>query len=159
MAVIRLEHETFIAANVGSVFAYVADLRNETDWQEDIEALIAVSEGVLCQGFRFVEIRRTWGLRFRWEFEITNLVAEREIEIASVGARCPYRGDRIFMAMVEGTQVTERGELWLPYVPQLFAPLIGLLARRAVRRAYTRLKAIVEKRIRADVALSPAERP
>lgn len=154
MAVIRLEHETFIAADVGSVFAYVADLKNETDWQEDIEALIAVSEGSLCQGFRFIEIRRTYGLRLRWEFEVINLVPDRRIQIASVGAQYPYRGDRIFAATAGGTQVTERGELLLPHVPQLFAPLIGLLSRRALRHAYTRLATIVEKRVRAEVALA-----
>lgn len=152
MAVILLVHDTFIAADGGSVFAYVADLKNETTWQADIKALTFVSEGPLSLGSRFVETRRTCGVKFRWEFEITKLVPGREIQIASVEARCPYRGGRIFTTMPGGTRVTERGELWLPYLPQLFSPLVVLLSHRALRRAYARLKEIIEKQVRVDAA-------
>ncbi|TIS88414.1 SRPBCC family protein [Mesorhizobium sp.] len=155
MAVILLVHDTFIAADSGSVFTYVADLKNETIWQEDINALTFVSEGPLSLGSRFVETRRTCGVKFRWEFEITNLVPGREIQIDSVEARCHYRGGRSFTAMPGGTRVTEYGELYLPYVPQLLSRLVALLSRRSLRRAYARLKEIIENQIRADAALPP----
>ncbi|EPC02336.1 hypothetical protein L861_14970 [Litchfieldella anticariensis FP35 = DSM 16096] len=139
-----MKHTTVIAAAPDVVFAYVADLRNERRWQPDIKALIPVTEGTFSRGSRFIEVRHSFGIRFRWEFEITNLNPGKGIHVISHGGRCPYHGSRIFSAVPGGTCVIEQGELQLPGVPQCSSPLITWLSQRSIRNAYARLKTLLE---------------
>lgn len=140
----HVEHSVTIARPIAEVFAFVTDLRNETRWQPEIEAVRV--EGPLRAGAIFHETRVSLGRRFDWEFRVTRFEPPHLISIETVAGSFPYRGSRRFEAVEGGTRVIESGELILPRPLRVFDGVGARLSRRPLREAYARLRALLEPR-------------
>ena len=139
----QIKHSVVIHRPLAEVFAFVANLENETQWQPEIQSVTL--EGPLQTGSTFREVRITWGQRYDWHFRITAFDPPQRITIATITGTLPYRGSRIFTAVPGGTQVTEEGELQTRGWLRLIDPLLGWLARKPLATAYNNLKVLLEK--------------
>ncbi|MEM7125341.1 MAG: SRPBCC family protein [Chloroflexota bacterium] len=138
----KVKHTIIINRPIDQVFAFVTDLQNETRWQPEIKSVTL--EGPLQIGSTFREARVTFGRTFDWHFRITELDPPNRITIDTISGTARYRGSRIFEAMADGTKVTEVGELEMPRLFRVFDPLLSQLSQWPLRRAYSRLKRLIE---------------
>lgn len=138
----KVRHSTIIRRPVGEVFAFVTSLENETTWQPEIEAVHL--DGPIEVGATFTEIRRSFGRRFEWLFEITAYERDRRICIRTLSGAMPYEGCRCFEPVAEGTLVIEEGELAVPWLIRPLDPIFSRLSRRPLTLAYGNLKRILE---------------
>ena len=138
----KVKHTVFIQRPVEEVFAFVANLANETRWQPEIQSVTL--EGPLQEGSTFREVRTTWGRRYEWHFRITEFAPPHCITIATISGTLPYQGSRIFTAVPGGTQVTEEGELQTRGWLRLLDPFLERLARRPLAVAYQNLTHLLE---------------
>lgn len=138
----KVKHSIIINCPIDEVFAFVTDLHNETRWQPEIKSVTL--EGPLQTGSSFREIRVTFGRTYDWHFRITEFDPPHRITIDTINGTARYRGSRIFEVVEGGTKVTEIGELETPRFLYMFNPLFSQLSQRPLRRAYCRLKRLLE---------------
>lgn len=139
----KVKHTLIIQRPLDEVFAFVANLENETRWQPEIQSVTL--EGPLQQGSTFREVRTTWGRHYEWHFRITEFDPPHRITIATITGTMPYQGSRLFTAVPGGTQVTEAGELQTSGWLRLFDPLLARLAYKPLATAYHNLKKLLEE--------------
>lgn len=140
--VMKVKHAIIINRPIDQVFAFVTNLHNETRWQPEIQSVTL--EGPLQSGSTFREVRVTFGRTYDWYFRITEFDPPHCITIDTISGTARYRGSRIFEAVAGGTKVTEIGELELPRLLRVLNPLLSRLSQWPLRRAYGRLKRIIE---------------
>jgi uncharacterized membrane protein len=142
----RIEYSIIIHRPVDEVFTFATDLQNERQWQPEIESLELPPEKPLRVGSVFTEVRRTFGRRYTWRFQVTAFEPGKIFRIESVAGTMPYKGSRLFEAVPEGTRLTEVGELQTSGIFKLFDPLMVRLATKSQDIAFHRLKALLEAR-------------
>jgi uncharacterized membrane protein len=139
----KINYSIVIHRPVDEVFAFVTDLRNERQWQPEIEAVHLPAEP-LQTGSEFEEERRTFGRRYTWRFRVTVLTPNREFSIATVRGTPVYTGSRLFEAVPGGTKLSEIGEVETRGLMKLFDPLFARLAQKPQNDAFHRLKRLLE---------------
>ncbi len=140
----KVAHSIVIQRPVEEVYAFIVKLENERRWQPEIESIQLDQPGPLAVGSRFREARRTFGRRYEWYFEVTELEPNRVFTIRSLTGNPPYQGSRLFEAVPGGTRVTESGELQSSGLLKLLDPLFERLSRKPLAEAYGRLKGLLE---------------
>jgi uncharacterized membrane protein len=140
----HIEHCIVIGRPVDEVFAFVTNLDNERRWQPEIESIRLLTPAPFRVGSEFEEVRRSLGRQFHWRFRVTALEPARTFAIASIGGAPVYQGSRRFEPVPAGTRLTETGDLETRGALRLLDPLLTWLALRSQRRAFARLKALIE---------------
>jgi uncharacterized membrane protein len=140
----KVAHSIVIQRPVAEVYAFIVNLANERRWQPEIESVQLDKPGPLTVGSRFREARRTFGRRYEWYFEVTELEPNHTFTIRSLTGQPPYQGSRRFEAVPGGTRLTESGELQTRGLLKLLDPLFERLSRKPLAEAYARLKALLE---------------
>jgi uncharacterized membrane protein len=141
----KVQHSVVINRPPEQVFTFVTNLaENERRWQPEIELIEFTSTGPMAVGTRFREVRRTFGWRYEWHFEVTQFEPNKIFCIQSLSGTIPYRGCRLVESVRGGTKVTEQGELQTRGLLKLLDPLMARLSRKPLKLAYDKLKTLLE---------------
>lgn len=168
LATLRTRHEAVVPGRAPDVFAYVADVTNDLDWQPDIREVVVTSRGAaassgagdgsdpspsasIAPGATFREVRVTAGRRLEWDMVVTALEPPRRIAIESVRGAIPYRGTRAFSAAPDGaagiagpaTRIVEASEARLPLWLWPAKGRVRRASEQAVAAAYARLGRVI----------------
>jgi uncharacterized membrane protein len=141
----RVSNSVLIRRPVEQVFAYVTDLSNELRWQPEIKEVRITSPGPLGKGTTFIEVRRSFGIKWVWYLEVDEYEPPFRLCIRTLKGTLPYSGCRQFESVPGGTLVTETGELKMPGPLRLFDGLFARLSQRPLAVAYGNLKALLEQ--------------
>jgi uncharacterized membrane protein len=140
----KIQHSIIINRPLEQVFAFVTNLENEMHWQPEIESIQFTSDGPMGVGTTFQEVRRTFGRRYEWHFEVTEFELNKIFCIRTLSGTIPYQGCRLFEPAPGGAKVTERGELQTPGLLKLLDPLMARLSQKPLAEAYNNLKSLLE---------------
>ncbi|HXW00435.1 MAG TPA: SRPBCC family protein [Anaerolineae bacterium] len=140
----KIQHSVIINRPLEQVFAFVTNLENEMRWQPEIVSIQFTSDGPMGVGTTFQEVRRTFGRRYDWHFEVTEFELNKIFCIRTLSGTIHYQGCRLFEPISGGTKVTESGELQTPGLLKFFDPLLARLSQKPLAEAYNNLKFILE---------------
>ncbi len=128
------------------VFAYLADMANNPDWQRGQERCTWTSDPPLRLGSTYDQEARFLGRAIVSSFEVVELEPGRRIRITSTGGTMPIDVTRTVEPLDGGrcrVGAEVRGEAPMPM--RLLGPLLDRLVRRSVEGDYRRLKERLER--------------
>lgn len=138
---------TEIERPADEVFAYLADMANNPEWQQGQQRCTWTSEPPLALGSTYDQEARFLGRTITSSFEVTEFEPGRRIRIVSTGGTMPIDVTRTVEPQGEqrcrvGAEV--RGEP--PALMRLLGSLLDRLVTRSVEADYRRLKERLERR-------------
>jgi len=144
--------EIVIERDIEDVFDFVADERNEPQFNPRMSRVELVTPEPIGPGSQFVAESRMMGRAFDVTVEYT--VFERPRTLGSRSSSTPrgrkrrpllIEGSLTFEAVPEGTQMRWRWQVETPGALRLMAPLLAWMGRRQERRVWTALKQLLEQ--------------
>ena len=145
MSAIEVLAEVSIARPAGEVFAYIADMSRNTEWQKGMQECRWTSEPPLRLGSTYDQVAAFLGKEIVSSFEVTEFVDGERIRIESTGGSMPLDITRSVQATGEGScSVSARVCGDAAGVFSIAAPLMKAMVGRSVRADYQRLKRQIE---------------
>lgn len=129
---------------VDEVFALLADMSRNPEWQQGMVSCTWTSEPPIAVGSTYDQVASFMGKEILTSFAVTEYEAPHRIRIESVVSTFPLDITRTVEPRGDGARVQGviRGEPG--GVMKLLAPLMKLQAQRSIRADYQRLKALLE---------------
>lgn len=123
------------------VFAYIADMANNPEWQRGQQSCEWTSEPPLRVGSTYDQAASFLGKTIRSSFEVTELDPGRLIRIVSTAGTMPIDVTRTVEAIDDHRcTATARVQGTAPLPMRLLGPLLDRLVHRSVRGDYDRLR-------------------
>lgn len=143
-ALMRLEHEIFIGLPVESVFEFISDSSNVTQWKKGLVAVRRKTSGPVGVGTIDTHISEFLGQRSEVDHEITTYEPDRLVKFRTLNAPFPSQGYFSFERHGEGTKVTIVSEAEPAGIYRFVAPLVRWIAMRQLVRDGAILKSVLE---------------
>jgi uncharacterized membrane protein len=135
---------TDIGRPADEVFAFLADMENNTTWQKGMQSCRWTSDPPLRLGSTYDQVAAFLGKEMVTSFEVTEFVDPERIRIESRESTMPLDITRT----VEAVGMTSVVEAHVQGEPQGFmrvlGPLLDLMVKRSVTADYRRLKEHLE---------------
>ncbi|GJM38120.1 MAG: hypothetical protein DHS20C19_14870 [Acidimicrobiales bacterium] len=141
---VEMRSEIEIDRPVEQVFAVVADMSRNPEWQTGMVSCTWTTEPPILVGSTYDQVASFMGKEIRTSFAVTEYEAPSRIRIESTVSTFPLDITRIVEPHGDGSRVVAviRGEPG--GLMKLFAPLMNIQARRSIRADYERLKELLE---------------
>lgn len=137
---------TEIRRPAATVFAYIADMANNPQWQRGQTSCQWTSEPPLQVGSTYDQVASFLGKTIRSSFEVTEFEPGHRIRIVSTAGTMPIDVTRTVEAIGDGRcTVTARVQGTAPLPMRLLGPLLDRLVERSVRGDYGRLRDRLER--------------
>lgn len=148
----EIEYSVTINRPISEVFRYVADVKNNTLWQDDVIAS-QLSDKSMRVGLMFTESRkwRVWTWRMDLNADVLEYQPNKTIEFKGILGRFPVRKRYEFSSSAGTTTLKQTlsirtGCIFLP-----FNPLISNGVNRRTKRTMNQLKQVLEAKSDAPV--------
>jgi uncharacterized membrane protein len=130
----------------GVVWEYMENAEHNPEWLQNMQTASWTTEPPIRVGSRYDQVARFLGKEVRTSFEVTRLEAGRRITISSLpGSSFPLTITRELEPLGdEACRVAETAEGDAGGFYRLAEPLMRPLVRRNIKRAYERLKRLLE---------------
>lgn len=140
----EIRSEIDIDRPVEQVFAVVADMSRNPEWQTGMVSCTWTTEPPILVGSTYDQVASFMGREILTTFEVTEFDAPSRIRIESIVSTFPLDITRTVEPRGDGSRVVAvvRGEPG--GLMKLFAPLMAFQARRSIRADYQRLKELLE---------------
>ncbi|MDW3221243.1 MAG: SRPBCC family protein [Acidimicrobiales bacterium] len=140
----EIRSEIDIDRPVEQVFAVVADMSRNPEWQTGMVSCSWTTEPPILVGSTYDQVASFMGREILTTFEVTEFDAPSRIRIESIVSTFPLDITRTVEPRGDGSRVVAvvRGEPG--GLMKLFAPLMTFQARRSIRADYQRLKELLE---------------
>lgn len=143
-AMVEMRSEVEIARPPDVVFAMIADMARNTEWQNGMVSCDWTSDPPHGFGSTYEQVASFMGKKILTTFEVTEYETPTRIRIQSVVSTFPLEITRTVEATASGSRVTavvkgEPGGLM-----KLFAPLMNRQAQSSIDADYQRLVALLE---------------
>ena len=139
---------TSISESPETVFAFLADVANMTQWYEAVEQVALLPPNTrVGKGSRFQLIRSLPGGRAVNVVEVTEYEPDRRLTLESRGGPTPFRYAYTLDAVEDGTALTLDGRIsadGLPSPVEHLGPLATRLFARGMQRNLRTLKHLLE---------------
>ncbi len=142
----RADMSVVINCPAPDIFAYMTDVVNGTEWQEDLVEAQQTSTGPMGVGTTIREVRQFMGRRLESVFKITEHEPGRKLSFESTSGPLPLRGHYDLEPVAAGTKVIMVVEAELTGVFKMTEPLVVHSAKRQLDTNLTKLKALLERR-------------
>ena len=142
----RAEASVEINCPVHTVFAYLTDIDQGTQWQAELIEAQQTSTGPVGVGTTIREVRRFMGRQMESVFKITEHEPDRRLYFESTSGPLPMRGHYNIEPLDEGARVTVVVEAELTGVFRMTEPLVVHSAKRQLDTDLAKLKALLEAR-------------
>lgn len=141
---VEMRAEVDIARPPEVVFAVIADMARNVEWQKGMVSCDWTSAPPHGAGSTYEQVASFMGKKILTTFEVTEFEAPRHIRIESIVSTFPLDITRTVEATPGGSRVAavvkgEPGGLM-----KLFAPLMNRQAQRSITADYQRLVALLE---------------
>lgn len=127
------------------VWAFIADMSNNPQWQKGMQSCEWTSDPPLRLGSTYDQRAKFLGREIVSSFEVTEFVEGEHIRIVTTGGTMPIDVTRSVEPVTDNVSLVEaivRGDPSGPF--RFAAPIMKPLVRRSVQQDYKRLKALLE---------------
>jgi len=142
----RIERSVEIVRTPEEVFAFVADLRNDTRWNSAIDEVQQTSDGPLDVGTTFLTAAHFLGRRFETPEEVTEYEPDRKLSTEVSSGPLWFTGSRIVEGVAGGTRLTLTVEGHSGGFFGIAEPIFARLAARRLEPELAKLKDLLEAR-------------
>jgi uncharacterized membrane protein len=143
----EIKHTVTINRPVGEIFRFVADFRNDPQWQGDV-AEVHQTEGNTRIGTMLTETRttRAWSWRMDLNADVIDYQPNKLIEMKGVIGRFPSVVRYEFAFSRGTTEFTQHLNIRLGFLYAIFSPFVTRAMNRRTRQSMEKLKAMMEER-------------
>ena len=141
---ISIEHSVVINRPVHEVFAFIADVENNSLWQQGVletRMTSQVPEGVGSTG---IEVRQFMGRRMELSFEVTEYEENVKFGFKITSGPMPMAGTETFESVDGGTRVNLSFQGEAGGMLGLAEPMVAGMVRNLVEADCRNLKALLE---------------
>ncbi len=142
----KIEHSVVIKRPLEEVEAYLTDISNDSEWQEDVQESVIATDGPVGEGTSGYEVRSVMGFSMRTEWIVTGYHPGKSYSFSSKKSMVPYEGTVEFSVESGGTRVTYRFSLNPEGFLGFLDSLISLAFAPRFRRNLEYLKTLLESR-------------
>ena len=152
----QVEYTITINRPVGEVFRFVADFRNDPQWQKDVVE-VHQSDGSTRIGSMITETRnsRVWTWRLDLNADIVDYQPNKLIEFKGVIGQFPVLGRYEFSFSRGTTQFTQSYNIRMGFLYSLFSPFVRRAVLRRTKNSMDALKQMLEARGSSGVSPIP----
>ena len=141
---ISVEHSVVINRPLHEVFAFIANVENNHQWQQGVLETRITSQVPAGVGSTGIEVRQLMGRRMELNFEVTEYEENAKFSFKITSGPMPIAGTETFKSIEGGTRVTltfqgETGGMF-----SLAEPIMAGMVRNLVEADCRNLKALLE---------------
>ena len=142
---VKAEFVTEIARPVGEVFAYLADVENETQWQPDLVEARLTSPGPVAVGAQGRDVRKFMGREVVTTWEVTEFEPDQRMTFKVITGPMPFSGSLVFEPDGNGTRLVYLVQAETSGISKLFDPLVSRVVSGQGRKQMAALKRVLEE--------------
>ncbi|ASQ91373.1 cyclase [Prosthecochloris sp. GSB1] len=142
----HITHSVTIRKPPAEVEAYLIDIANDSEWQEDVIESAVTTQSGIGEGTAGYEVRSVMGFPLRTEWLVTRHIPGKSYTFESTASVIPYEGTVEFTPADEGTRVTYAFTMKPEGALAFLDPLIGIAFGPRFRQNLERLVTILENR-------------
>jgi uncharacterized membrane protein len=153
-----IEHSVTINRPIGEVFRFIADFRNDPQWQPDVKA-VHLSETPPRVGVMVTQTRNTFLFSWRLDLnaDIVTYNLNKSIELKGVLGQFPVNMTYTIESSRGTTQVKQSYDVRMGFLFGLFAPMLSGVMRRRTRATLEKLKTLLESRAEQAPSADPRQ--
>lgn len=140
---IKVEHSLVIDRPVDEVFAFVANVEDNAQWQSGVLEVRKTSQGPLGVGTTGIEVRKVMGRRIEITFTVTEYEENRKFSFKTTSGPISFEGTETFESVAGGTRVNMAFHFETGFF-RLAQPIVGRMARRFIEDDCRNLKDLLE---------------
>ena len=140
----HIQHSVIIGKPLGEVEAYLTDISNNREWQEDVPESAMITDGTIGKGTKGYEVRSIMNFSFRTEWEVTEYTPGKSFSFASTSSVAPYEGTFELESVENSTKVTFLFTIRTSGFNALFDPVMKSVFAPRFRSNLERLVTILE---------------
>ncbi len=129
---------------VAEVFAVIADMSRNPEWQKGMRSCTWTTEPPLRVGSTYDQVASFMGKKIVTTFEVTEFEPPSRIRIESVVSTFPLDITRTVEPTATGSRVTAHVKGEPGGLMRLFNPIMKIQVQRSIDGDYRRLKALLE---------------
>ena len=141
---IKVEHSVVIDRPVEEVFAFVAAMENEPQWQSGVDEVHSTSEGPMGVGSTWFEVMRILGRRIETHYVVTEYEPNRKLSMKSTSGPVSMEGSMTFESAGGGTRMDITGQGDAKGFFKLAEPVLGRIINRQFEADLGNLKDLLE---------------
>ncbi len=141
----QIEYSIVIARPLQHVEAYLTDISNDSEWQEDVFESVITTGGPVGEGTAGYEVRNVMGFPMRTEWVVTSYLPGRSYTFRSTMSMIPYEGTVEFSDDAGATRVTYRFTMMPQGLMTILDPVISLVFTPRFSQNLDRLRTILEE--------------
>jgi len=141
----QIEHSVVIKRPLEDVEAYLTDISNDSEWQEDVVESAITTAGPIGQGTSGYEVRSIMGVPMRTEWIVTGYHPGKSYTFGSRKSMIPYEGTVEFASEAGGTRVNYRFTMRPGGLLALLDPLIAIAFTSRFRQNLENLPLLLER--------------
>ncbi|ACF47321.1 cyclase/dehydrase [Prosthecochloris aestuarii DSM 271] len=142
----QIEHSIVIKRPLAEVEAYLTDISNDSQWQEDVFESAITTTGPIGEGTAGYEIRNIMGFPMRTEWVITGYLPGKSYTFTSTQSMVPYEGTVEFSAVPGGTSVTYRFTMIPQGLMAILDPVVSLVFTPRFMQNLEALRILLEEK-------------
>lgn len=140
-----IQHSVIIEKPLEEVEAYLTDISNNHQWQEDVLEAGVLTDGAIGKGTKAYEVRSIMNFSLRSEWEVTEYHPGRSFSFTSTSSVAPYEGTFDLEAVDKSTKVTFSFTIFHSGFNALFDPFMNGIFSPRFRKNLENLMTILEK--------------
>jgi hypothetical protein len=133
-----------IRRHVATVFDYVSDFGNFTQWATDVIEAQLITDGPIGIGTQARVVRQALGQSFEMRFDLVRYEPNRQIGFTGLMLGTPFRSGLDFESFDHSTKVTQSGEVNFTIAVLLFEPIIREVLGTTFESDLRNLKRLLE---------------
>jgi uncharacterized protein YndB with AHSA1/START domain len=144
---VRIEFHVDVDLPPEEVFAYLADPRNATEWQDaTVEVRMAEEEGAVEAGTQYEQLLNLPGKHVDATVEVTVCEPPHRFAIRSTGGPLDFHVEHTLEPAGDGTTVTVVAEGEAKGVFRFAGPLMAPMVQHGMKQDFETLKKLLEAR-------------
>ena len=140
----RIEETVEIKRPPDKVFAYTTDAKTWTKWQSTFPEAEQTSQGPVGVGTTFKGMIHMMGLTMKWTAKATEYEANRKFSKNIICGSITNEQHNTYDPTQGGTRFTIVYDMKVGGIMKLFSPIMVSSMRKALRKALSNLKGILE---------------
>jgi hypothetical protein len=142
---IKLKRELTIRRPLPEVFAFIADLRNDPQWNSAVAEMELLTPESPSLGARYRQVAPGFiGDKMQQQLEVTEYQTDRKLTYRASGPPFPFVVSYEFDGFESGTRLRMTGDMQVPGALFLLTPLIKSSVGGQTDAAFRQLKGLLE---------------
>jgi carbon monoxide dehydrogenase subunit G len=136
---------TTIKSTPGTVFAYLSDLRNRSDYIPMLEDIVLLDEGPIQVGSRYIEVANIAGRQLKTTYQVVEMEQDKRIRVQTLESVFPIQVELRLEEKGGQTLVELDLDFTLKGIYKLGAPVVKGIVQQQAKDILLRLKRGLEQ--------------